>query len=475
VSPEKKQEQLARTYCASCHAFPDPSLLDKKTWENSVLPRMAFRMGLDYSQLTEVSEEDQPIVLHVLPENQMISNEEWIAIKSYYLRLAPDSLIQPKIPEEKPLTQFEAVGFQLSGNPIPMLSLLEADTANKTIYVGTRQSKLYTLSYDFQQLNVQQLPSPPSDLIVTEGGANILTMGIMDPNDQARGALHVIEQQQLVTTPLIDSLRRPVSMEYADLNNDGLEDYIICAFGNYTGALLVYENLGANKFRQHVMCYLPGARNVIVRDLNNDGLPDVLALLTQGDEQIVQFTNKGNFDFKQISLLRFPPVYGSSYFDIGDFNGDTKFDILYTNGDNADYSPVLKPYHGVRIFLNDGHNAFKEDWFYPMHGASKAVARDFDNDGDLDIASFSFFPDFVRTPERAFIYFENKGDGFTPYTTPLGAAGRWLVMETLDYDGDNDTDILLGALTFSTTENAALNETWLKNPFAILILTNKLY
>lgn len=39
--------QLAQAYCRACHAFPDPSLLDKQTWKNGVLPQMALRLGLN--------------------------------------------------------------------------------------------------------------------------------------------------------------------------------------------------------------------------------------------------------------------------------------------------------------------------------------------------------------------------------------------------------------------------------------------
>jgi len=37
-------ETLARTHCVTCHAFPEPSLLDKKTWDEGVLPKMAELM-----------------------------------------------------------------------------------------------------------------------------------------------------------------------------------------------------------------------------------------------------------------------------------------------------------------------------------------------------------------------------------------------------------------------------------------------
>ncbi len=145
---------------------------------------------------------------------------------------------------------------------------------------------------------------------------------------------------------------------------------------------------------------------------------DIIALMTQADERITLYINHGDFNFSPVTLLRFPAVYGSSYFEINDFNKDGFFDILYTNGDNFDFSTILKPYHGVRLFLNDGHQQFKESWFYPMYGASWAMARDFDQDGDLDIAAIAFFPDFKSNPEQGFIYFENRDGKFFPFTTP---------------------------------------------------------
>lgn len=223
------------------------------------------------------------------------------------------------------------------------------------------------------------------------------------------------------------------------------------------------------------MSYMPGVRNVVITDENHDGLPDVVALFTQGDEQIVQFTSRGNFEFKQTSVLRFPAVYGSSYFQLADFNGDGNRDILYTNGDNGDYGVTLRPYHGVRIFLNDGKSSFKENWFYPMHGASKAIAYDFDGDGDSDIAAIAFYPDLIKTPQRGFIYFENTGNGFTPYVTPLASAGRWAVMESVDLDHDDDLDIILGAVKFKSFNKPGAADQSSQKAVSLLLLRNNLH
>jgi hypothetical protein len=157
------------------------------------------------------------------------------------------------------------------------------------------------------------------------------------------------------------------------------------------------------------------------------------------------FTNKGKGVFDAQSILRFPPSYGSSYFEMNDFNKDGYADIIYTCGDNADYSPVLKPYHGIYIYLNDGKNNFTQKYFYPINGCYKAIANDFDNDGDLDIATISFFADYKNHPEEGFVYLENNGDfNFSPFTLEAAKYGRWLTMDAGDFDGDGKTDIALG-------------------------------
>src|SRR5437667_11621650 len=46
-------EKLARVDCAACHMFPNPDLLDKKTWVSGVLPQMAPRLGLPAPSLDE--------------------------------------------------------------------------------------------------------------------------------------------------------------------------------------------------------------------------------------------------------------------------------------------------------------------------------------------------------------------------------------------------------------------------------------
>jgi hypothetical protein len=140
-----------------------------------------------------------------------------------------------------------------------------------------------------------------------------------------------------------------------------------------------------------------------------------------------------------------------------DFNHDGKPDILYTCGDNDDYSPILKPYHGVYIFTNQGNWKFKQTYFYHINGCSKAVAADFDHDGDLDLAVIAFFPDFKNHPTEGFTYHEQTSAGkFKVNEIPVNQFGRWISMDVADVDQDGYPDVLLG--NFSIGGKGLINQ-----------------
>lgn len=471
-----QEEQLAKSYCASCHMFPSPELLDKKTWQHSVLPQMAFKMGfVDVALMEKIPYEDLPTALRTIPSSPVLTKQELDLIRQYYIKNAPDTIILPKRDVINSIEQFEPLlpaSFQNHS-----ITLLKFDSLSHKLYVGTASSELHVLDHTLTSIDSVKLPSPPSHLLLDGTNIFITSMGIMAPSDQAKGQLLYFKNTLRDLSSLLDSLQRPVHVEKSDLNADGNDDLIISAFGNLTGALLLFEGHANGEYSKHTLNASPGTRKVIVKDFNNDGLKDIIALITQGDERIVLFQNTGNLKFKEKVLLRFPPVYGSNYFEIADFNHDGHFDILFTNGDNGDYSIILKPYHAVRIFENDGENNFKETWSFNMPGASQAIAKDFDQDGDLDIAAISFFADFVNTPEQTFLYFENKGKNvFVAHSNPVSAWGRWWVMETGDYDNDHDVDIILGSMNIlGLGANADIYARWNKNPSSLLIFQNNLF
>ena len=244
----------------------------------------------------------------------------------------------------------------------------------------------------------RRLPSPAVDIDFPMGDSpRILTIGRFNPSDQELGNL-------IFKNANLQNLPRPVDFETGDLNMDGKEDVIICGFGHNTGKLFWYDEFNTDK--EHVLKYAPGARKAEIFDFNDDGKTDIMVLMAQAYEQLSIFYNIGDGDFEEKVVLNFSPVFGVSYFELVDFNNDGFKDILLTNGDNWDYSPIRKNYHGIRIYMNDGSNNFENIFFYPLYGASKAVARDFDKDGDLDIAASAFYS-YEKKPEQSFVYLSN--------------------------------------------------------------------
>lgn len=453
-------ERLARTYCALCHVFPEPRLLDKRTWVNGVLPQMALRLG-DSSLSTPREPFRNPYML-VLP--RALPQKDFEKIVEYYRDAAPDSLPDPSLGIETRLDPaFWTVGPFASGmRSSGIVTLLKADSARGRIYLGEAGSNTLRV-YDFARrlLTTVKLGSPPTDVLVEDRRVLVLESGILNPNDEPRGRLvqyDVVGRDSLrLDRVVIDSLLRPVFVAQYDFAKDGAPQFLIGEFGDNRGRLALYAPRGATYQRQD-LADTPGAIHVAIRDLTGDGAPDIVALFAQGDERIELFENDGTGHFstgRRKTLARFPPLYGSMYFALFDFNGDGHPDILYVNGDNFDYSRVLKPYHGVRILENDGKNNFHERYFFPVHGAARAAVADFDGDGDLDIFVTSNFADRARHPERGVMYLENLGGyQFRPYAFSATGESEWNLMTVADLNHDGRPDVIVGAMNLASVSRS---------------------
>lgn len=479
TTPPPSGEALAKQYCSSCHVFPQAGLLSKNTWAQRVLPAMAKHLGISYLN-------GEPFIAGSPGAGgSAISITSWKQVTDYYQQNAP-AILPPisRAPVQQYTTRF-TISEALVDKGFPSATYVKIDPGNHVIYAANAtDSSIYLYSASLHKISSQNIHGVLVDMNFDSSlqapGArtgSYTNIGYINPNDARTGNTYTFSTttQGIFTrnNKIADSLPRPVQTTACDLNKDGLTDYLVCGFGNRNGEFYWLQNKGNNSFEKKMLWAIPGAIKAYIDDYNHDGRPDIMVLFAQAQEGIYLFTNNGNGTFAKKPLLQFPPVYGSCYFELADMDGDGNKDILYACGDNADYSAGdLKPYHGLYIFTNDGQYNFKQQYFFPMYGCYKAVARDFNKDGKPDIAVISFFPDKEGRPQESFLYLEGTATlQFTPYAIPAYGKGNWLTMDTADANGDGYDDIVIGNLDMpnirSNSKQQQLNKT------AFLLLTNK--
>lgn len=469
---------LAQKHCATCHALPSPDVLPNNVWKYSTLPYMGTLMGVQ----KEIDQLQKPLSDYAILKSPqaLISDEDWDKIKAYYLAESP-----AKFPETKPnpvtplknLFTVEDLPVKLEGGTFPNFTAIKIDEAHRQIIAGDQSNRIIWL-LDKQGKAIQQWKDQNA-LTHVDGSAGKYRFTYIGTTTQANPDVNGVSQlvtlasnKSLINQQDLKNLNRPLQVSAANMDEDSDEELVSCEFGFQVGGLSIWKKGKTGAWAQQVVEVQTGATRVIIKDFNQDGKQDLLALFAQGDERIILYLNQGKLQFRRKILLRFPPIYGTSSFDIADLDQDGDWDIVCTAGDNADFSTVLKPYHGIYVFRNQGNYQFKQSAFFPQNGATKVLASDFDMDGDQDLVSIALFPDVQKRGEEGFLYLENMGNTFQTKSLPIQHLGRWSVMDVGDLDGDGDVDIALGSHAVAKFPEGSFDPAW-KQAKGVLILRNQ--
>ena len=439
-------ERLFHSACASCHQLPDPVDLPSATWDTIILPRMREFMA-DVTPLRTTGYTDA----------------EWVSIRRYLLAHAPDTLTVPNLPVAG-LAPFRPRFTETFMSP-PSTSYVEILPGRGLLVADINKERLWL--YDTALVARRELPTGPGITDVTAyAGVNYATvLGSFTPTDQLVGSLVQIDTGGV--TLLQQGLRRPTSLLAMNVDADAEPEFIVTEYGYLEGALRVYDRRTDGSYGSEVLGDQTGAVSVL-----RESDTTLLVLYAQGHESLVRYT-LGPAGFRGRQLLRFPPSYGSVAIHLVDWNGDGHRDLLYVNGDNADYRPVVKPYHGLRIFLAGVDGSYTEDLFLPLPGAYDAVAADLDGDGSPELAAISFFPDYRRRDPLAAVVFRKTGASWQRYRLAASNKGRWVCLSAGDLDGDGDTDLVAGSLSMQPVPDRGRLEGWVTNGLPFIVWENR--
>jgi hypothetical protein len=463
--PEVTTSQVA-AFCGACHVTPPPGSFPRDAWQAEVARGYRFfeASGLRLEApvrraLVRYYEDRAPSELPLLGK-PIDPNPHWLALKSRGYG-HPGQLASPAVANAR--------FVHLSDSR--KLDVLICDMKRGEVL----SLKPYDSSASLRVL-CDVLDNPGHAEVVDldgDGRKDILVadLGSFIPSDEKCGSVVWLRGGADGTfTPLslASGLGRVADAQAADFDGDGDLDLVVAVFGmQASGEVLYLENRTSDYARP---VFVPksldprhGTIHVPVADLNGDGRPDFVALISQEHETVVAFLNDGGGRFGQKVVYSAPhPAYGSSGIELVDLDLDGDLDVLYTNGDVLDKA-MLRPDHGIEWLENRGSFPFLEHHLTPLYGASCARAADIDHDGDLDIVATSFLPgDFFR-PLRSrmeldsVILLEQTEPGRFVRHSLETVTNDHATCDLGDFDEDGEVDLLLGnfvATIFTSTKDA---------------------
>lgn len=470
-------ERLSHTYCATCHLRPGPEVMNNVNW-SSTLPRMASWIGVQPPDegLINPTGFERVLEAGVFPAKPMMSVRDWKDIVDYYIQTSPKKLPAPNRPPlSTKLDLFEPVDVKAKFDATVMTVRVNPKGGAWVMHEAT--STLHRLNAKLEwEPSTLKLDTPAATFVSTPDGVLAPLIGTFSPSFVPQGRLVRFKGNDVQN--LTDILHRPTSVVPGDFNGDGKEDLAVTEHGHVLGKAYWLEQTD-DGYQQHLLLDLSGALNFASGHFNDDDIQDLVTLTGQARESAHLFLSKGKGQFEHKVILPRHPAWGHAHIDVVDFNKDGHPDLLISNGDNGElnnYPP--KPYNGVRLHINDGKNNFgPAAFFYPQYGTYRAVARDFDGDGDLDIAAIAFFGRHDVSPQTGFVYLrQDEPLKFSAHTHPATFGGRWLTMDAGDIDGDGDEDVILGAFNEGPGQKSfpdAINRQWMQNPVPVLVLKNR--
>jgi len=405
--------------------------MHREDWEKGAFPYLEDLLGID--QIENYDAQTQAAV-----------RAQWDTIKAFYLNHSfekPESMTTP----EPPLST--AFSHRSTVRKLDVTAI-HHDTDNGLVFIGDELSRA-VLVYDRAFRNVRTFAADkvPCDFQLAEDRLYVCSHGTLDPLDSETGEVGYITDSGLGEyRPLLRGLNRPT--RYVPFRHSGTDYAVLCEYGISKGKITLYR-----EGESVLVLPMSGAIDCRVLDADTDGQPEVYVLIAQEHECLLRLTVRPGGEVDPLVLIKKQPGWGFTAMEMLDADGDGAVNVILSNGDTTEFRSHPRRYHGIRIY-DLGEDELVEKQFIPAHGAMDFTMLDADADGDLDIASVSYFADFRHKPHQAAMLHIRTGARFASQPLPGHEQGRWCRIASGDIDGDGDPDLLLGALNYQTYSRA---------------------
>lgn len=270
---------------------------------------------------------------------------------------------------------------------------------------------------------------------------------------------------RLEVTTVANSDDEEKDIAVADLNNDGLDDVIVCrkepfsvsTEGAKSDLLLINEDGilvdRTNEFASEFLTTVTFARDLYIYDFDGDGWKDVIIANTF-DQQPQYYANQGNdgegnwLGLADESSTRFPTLAGDEILFCavwgGDIDGDMDQDLYFVNYKQGGGGGVAKDF----LLINDGNGVFTDESQSRLgnlrnsaFGTSVQI-YDMDNDGDQDILKVSTLFAVLPWGDNGLFVLFNDGTGNFENWQNIAPTAPYM-FEVGDYNGDGQLDVFV--------------------------------
>jgi hypothetical protein len=468
AAPEDIDAQV-HAFCGECHRYPHPDTVPRKYWAAEVERGFRFfgrsrlrlkpprqedvvryyegRAPEDYTPLPITPASDPGVRFEQLSYPPPPGPRVWIS-HVQAVRLPPPGVTDPAAVAREPFT---LIACDMEGGRI--LALRPGDPAPAWKVLATVRNPAHVEVVDLDRDGI-------ADLLVADLGSFL-------PTDQLLGGVFWLRGRRdgtFESIPLLSVVGRVADVRAAEFCGSGNLDLVVAVFGLHdAGEILLLENRTTDwtrpRFTRRVLDPRHGTIHVPVTDLNGDGKPDFVALISQEHEAVVAFINEGGGTFRKKTLYTAPhPAWGSSGIELTDLNGDGRVDVLYTNGDTLDEPHLWRPFHGVQWLENKGELNFEYHRIADMYGTHRAVAARVTGGPLPDVVAVSFlpeakFPDRAqRRPDAITLFKQVEPGKFTRHCLAYGSCDA-VTCCTADLYGTGRPDLVIGNFASPTTDH----------------------
>jgi hypothetical protein len=242
----------------------------------------------------------------------------------------------------------------------------------------------------------------------------------------------------------------PSAVATADIDGDGDLDLVVSC----GGFISVLKNSGDGRFVR-TGNFKSTSTSIALGDLNGDGKPDIAgASLTLNSVEI--FPNRANGRFPRSRT--FGTGVNPVSIQLEDLDDDGDLDIAVAHQGSQSVSIP----QSVSILKNNGRGVFSAPQDIVLDSTlfgtvSSLVIKDFDGDGDFDIAVLNIGSNDNGTSEAFVRVLVNQGNASFVQRPPISLGsifvGQGQVLAAGDFDGDGDVDIAVPGSQFVGQDN----------------------